>query len=433
MNHKESFTIGFKELLSNKLKTILTMLGIIFGVASVIAMLSIGEGARQESLEQIQLLGTNNIIIKQSSVGVENGKQVKSFSAGLSLKDMLSIKKLIPGIDTVTPQKEAVFNVSYKAKTGNVKIIATTANYPYTYNSKISMGKFFSKHHNDEYATVCVIGSGIKSKFFKFENPVNKSIKIGENWFHIIGVVGKKNISKGSEQLGVRNFNNEIYIPLQTLTCKMDLGEESQAVTGFRIVFVGSTGKQDANIAEKDKINLLTVKVTDDKKIGQTATLIERILNRKHYGTKDYEIIVPEEIIEQKQKTQNIFNIVMGAIAGISLLVGGIGIMNIMLANIMERTKEIGIRMAIGATKKDVLYQFLYEAIIISVIGGLIGVFLGFVLTSLITTYAEWKTIITPTSVILAFTVAVATGIGFGSYPAKKAAEKNPIESLRYE
>ncbi len=201
---------------------------------------------------------------------------------------------------------------------------------------------------------------------------------------------------------------------------------------GMFVVYWGM-GDQSVNIADRKPIDQLTVKVKENKPIRETAALIEKILSRKHYGVKDYEVIIPEQLLEQKQKTQIIFNVVMGAIAGISLLVGGIGIMNIMLANILERTKEIGIRRAIGATKQDVLEQFIYEAVVISVIGGLIGIITGYVITGIITSYAEWRTVITPFSVILAFTVSVCVGLIFGIYPAKKAADKDPIEALRYE
>jgi len=190
---------------------------------------------------------------------------------------------------------------------------------------------------------------------------------------------------------------------------------------------------QVADPIDRKSIDQLTVKVTNDDKILEVAHIINKILSRRHYNAADYKVIIPEEIMAQKQKTQRIFNVVMGAIAGISLLVGGIGIMNIMLANIMERTREIGIRRAVGATKQDVLIQFIFEALIISFIGGILGIITGYILTSIISNYAEWRTIITPYSIILAFFVSVLVGFIFGSYPAKKAAEKDPIESLRYE
>ncbi len=436
MKEIENFRIGLAELKSNKLRTSLTMLGIIFGVGAVIAMLSIGEGARQETLEQIELMGTNNIIIKEKNVTVSQGEKSKAaFSPKLNLHDGESIKELNPFVEKVTPQRESINNITYKSNIIEAKIIGTSDDYPYAYNSQLAAGTFFKKHHLQDYSNVCVIGSGVKEKLFKFENPINKEIKIHDLWFKIIGVIASKNVSaSGIENLGLRDFNNDIYIPITTMIFKMKkyVPESNGTLNMGNIVFFFDFGNFAQNY-DRTSINQLTIKIKKDAPIKKAADLIKRIMERKHYGVADYEVIIPEQLLAQKQKTQKIFNIVMGAIAGISLLVGGIGIMNIMLANILERTKEIGIRRALGATKHDVLYQFMYEAVVISIVGGVLGIITGFILTSLITGYAEWRTIITPFSILLAFVVSVAVGLVFGIYPAKQAAEKDPIESLRYE
>ncbi len=275
-----------------------------------------------------------------------------------------------------------------------------------------------------------MIGHNVRERLFKFENPLMKKIKIGDLWFDVIGVIADKNVSSGG--MGMRNFNDDIYIPLSTMMYKITKSAASEGeVTGM--VFFYGNEEEVANVVDRSTVDQLTVKVQDSNVLKEAADLTRRVLDRRHYGVKDYEIVLPEQLLEQKQKTQRIFNIVMGAIAGISLLVGGIGIMNIMLANILERTKEIGIRRAVGATRRDVLSQFMFEAIIISIIGGIIGIIVGYIMTSLISRYAEWNTIISPTAVILAFIVSVATGLLFGIYPAKQAADKDPIESLRYE
>lgn len=427
MHHLESFKVGWLELKSNKIKTTLTMLGIIFGVASVIAMMSIGEGARQETMEQIELLGTNNIIISKKELPKEINEQTINFSNGLSLKDGYSIAEIVPYVKNVTPQKERNFIVTYKSKQQELKVIGTSENYYDTYNTKMYSGSFFKKHHSESFANVCVIGYDIKTLFFKFENPIGKFIKIGDNWFRILGICASKKNSNVIKEIGAQVFNLDIYIPISTMNAKLEIIKTVKNNNFFM------NDEGNAKIIDNSQVDRITLKIDNDNNINNATTLIRKIMQRKHFNTQDYEVIVPESIIEQKQKTQKIFNIVMGAIAGISLLVGGIGIMNIMLANIMERTKEIGIRRAVGATRNDILMQFIYEAIIISVAGGVIGIIIGFLITSLITTYAEWRTIITPLSIFMAFTVAVGTGIGFGSYPAKKAAEKDPIESLRYE
>jgi putative ABC transport system permease protein len=434
MKKIESFKIGLNGLRSNKLRAALTMLGIVFGVAAVIAMMSIGEGARVETLEQIELMGTNNIIITKKEVTEEAGKESKaSFSTGLTLKDASAIKELVPLVQSVTPQKEVSLIVTYKSNLFKTKIVGVSPDYADVFNTKLTSGTFFRDFHLTSYANVCVIGSGIKDKLFRFEDPVGKKIKLGEQWFTITGVAGKKNIS-GSTGLGLRDFNLDVYIPITTLMYKTVVppDEQNRGGGGGGMRWRGNN-EDKASVIDRNSVDQLTVKVKDSDQLKEAAHLIKRIMERRHYGVKDYEVILPEQLLEQKQKTQRIFNIVMGAIAGISLLVGGIGIMNIMLANIMERTREIGVRRAVGATKSDLLSQFIFEALIISVLGGMVGIVVGFIMTSLISTYAEWKTIISPFSVLLAFFVSVATGLIFGIYPAKQAADKNPIESLRYE
>ncbi len=427
MKTSDILKIGLTELRSNKLRTLLTMLGIVFGVASVIAMLSIGEGARQETIEQIELLGSNNIIVKSKKIDANSITKKVSFSPGLNIKDGYSIKEINPFVKTITPQREAVVPVTYKSKILDMTIIGTLPNYIETFNSKVDKGRFINELHVNEYANACVIGASVKDEYFKFEDPINKKIKIDDLWFTVIGVMEAKRSVGGSSGAGFRNFNDDIYIPFTTMMYKMDKYDPDAQQIGW-------WQKQRLGLSiDRATVNQLTVKVYDDDQTGKSAELIKKILARKHHGIRDYEIVIPEQLLAQKQQTQRIFNIVMGAIAGISLFVGGLGIMNIMLANILERTREIGIRRAVGATGKNILSQFMFEATIISLVGGVIGIILGFILTSAITSYADWRTIITPSSVILAFFVSAAVGLVFGIYPAKKAASKDPIESLRYE
>lgn len=437
MHISESFRLGVSGLLSNKTRSALTMLGIVFGVASVIAMMSIGEGARQETLQQIELLGTNNIIINRKDVPSEEGKPAR-FSPGLSLKDAAAISAVARSVTSITPTRQLELSVFYHTKIQQLKIIGTTPLYPETFNSRITMGKFFTEAHAESHENVCVIGAGVVTAFFKFANPLKERIKIGDQWFRVVGVVAPKIVSQsGIKSFGLRDFNQDIYIPITTMTGKMESVEANETAAATRQM--GRRGRRvqssddEPRVADKTMVHQLTVKVDKTENLQTAAKLIERILHRRHFGVPDYEIVLPEQLLAQKQKTQKIFNVVMGAIAGISLLVGGIGIMNIMLANILERTREIGTRRAVGATKSDILSQFLIEAVTISVLGGLAGIVTGFILTKAISTYAEWKTVISPFAVALSFFISAATGILFGIYPAKKAADKNPIESLRYE
>ncbi|MCK6615124.1 MAG: ABC transporter permease [Ignavibacteriaceae bacterium] len=436
MNRTELLKLGLAGLLANKTRAGLTMLGIIFGVASVIAMMSIGEGARVETLQQIEMLGTNNIIINRIDNPRRTPGATVAYSPGLVIKDAESIQDINPFVESVTPARFLMLRVQYGSFADEMQIIGTTEEYPNTFNTRLLAGSFFKDYDLESAANVCVIGSGIKEEIFRFEDPLKKKIKIANSWFTIIGVAAPKNISSaGMKSFGLRDFNKDIYIPFSSMASKLEEPAESggRSITITRGRGRMNNNEQEAPKIDKNSVDQLTVKVKNSDQLTSAADLIRRQLERRHYGVRDFEMILPEQLLAQKQKTQRIFNIVMGAIAGISLLVGGIGIMNIMLANILERTKEIGIRRAIGATRDDVLYQFLFEALLISITGGIAGIVLGFVLTSLISTYAEWKTVISMLSVIIAFIVSAATGVIFGIYPAKKAADKDPIEALRYE
>ncbi len=430
MRKIENFKIGLAALRGNKLRTFLTMLGIVFGVASVIAMLSIGEGARQESLEQLEKMGTKNIIIERTDAEVVNGKNA-SYSPGLTVNDVESIKKIHPNVETVSPECSNNIQINYKNFREIIQVHSITPSYAKAFNLNLLEGRFLQEHHLTNKSNVCVISDGLKKKIAPFRNPIGDYIKVNDLWFEIIGIVSRKkneSLSDNKTQL----TEPKIYLPLTTFKYKVDLTKPKDSSSD--IVFFNPTQENNtAKVVDRKSIDKIIVSLKSDSNLHEDALLVKNILKRKHFGIKDYKVTIPVLLMEQKQKTQNIFNIVMGAIAGISLLVGGIGIMNIMLANIMERTREIGIRRAIGATQKDILSQFLYEALFISVVGGMLGVIIGFILTSLITSYADWRTIITPYSVILSFMVAVGTGLGFGIFPAKKASEKDPIESLRYE
>ncbi|MCX6568673.1 MAG: ABC transporter permease [Candidatus Aminicenantes bacterium] len=430
----ECFKIGLSELKNNKIRSFLTTLGIVFGVGSVIAMLSIGEGARRETIEQIELMGTHNIIVNKKSGSEPSEDRITSFSHRLSMDDGEAIQKINPYIEYVTPQKEDLYTIIYKSKVLETRVIGTTPNYPATYNSEVQTGRFFGPHHLEGFSNVCVLGAEIKEKLFMYENPLNKEIKIGSQWFRVIGVLASKKITpSGVSKLGLRNFNMDIYLPLTTMFYK--LTGNIRRGTAYYVQRSGGRSYMMMAGDESDpfSLNSLTIKVKKNAPMIEAAKLSSSVLSRRHRGSEDFEVIIPEELLKQKQKTQRIFNIVMGAMAGISLLVGGIGIMNIMLADVLERTKEIGIRRAVGATERDILYQFLSEAVIISMMGGVLGIITGFILTSIITGYAAWRMVITPISVVVAFVVSVCVGISFGIFPAKKAAEKDPAETIRYE
>ncbi len=443
-------TIALEAILSNKLKSILTALGIIFGVAAVISMLAIGNGAKQEILEQMKMVGVNNIIInpifeeqdEQQAEGENGKKQNQKFSPGLTALDLKAIKDIVPSVKSASSEISLNSFVQYEGLRMPAKIMGVSTDYFDLYNLPLDNGTYFSKQQEEHGIPVCVIGSNIKTKFFGKVDPIGQYIKFGSVWLQVVGVIKKNDVKvTGFENAGVSVYNDNVYIPVNTMLLRyknrsvinsQKLQSSSVGGGGFFIVsFGGNTNSQaPSNYHQLDRI---IVQVAETEDINTTTKIISRMLIRRHAGVKDFEITVPELLLKQQQRTKDIFNIVLGAIASISLVVGGIGIMNIMFASVMERIKEIGTRLAIGAKKADIIAQFLSEAVLISVSGGFIGVVLGIVLSKLITHFADIKTIVSPLSVLIAFGVSAAVGVVFGLSPAKRAAEKDPIESLRYE
>jgi len=446
--YSHDITIALEAIMANKLKSILTALGIIFGVAAVISMLAIGNGAQKEILEQMKMVGVNNIVVNSifeapdSQSDSENGnKQKQKFSPGLTLSDLEAIRQVVPSVVHISPEINLNSFIQYNGLRMQAKILGVTNDYFALFNLPLDEGNYFSANQEEHGIPVCVIGANIKTKFFSTENPIGKYIKFGNVWLKVIGVLAKSDVKvTGFENSGINVYNDNIYVPAKNILLRYQNRalvnskklNQGSSMRGFGfIIFGGSTETQaPKNYHQLDRI-ILQVKGTED--IASTSEILSRMLLRRHSGVKDYEITVPELLLKQQQRTKDIFNIVLGAIASISLIVGGIGIMNIMFASVMERIKEIGTRLAIGAKKADIVAQFLSEAVLISVTGGLIGVILGVILSKLITHFAGILTIISFSSIIIAFGVSAAVGVIFGLSPAKRAAEKDPIESLRYE
>ncbi len=447
--------IAVESIVSNKLKSMLTALGIIFGVAAVIAMLAIGKGAKQEIMEQMKMVGVNNILINpvipdKSSSTTEGEKQQKKFSRGLNLLDVDAIKETLPSVKRISPEISfnsiAMLNgVKYTAK-----LVGVSNDYFYLYNLPLVGGAFFNSFQEENGIQVCIIGANIRSKFFSKIDPLGQYIKFNGIWLKVIGVLQKTNVSlTGFEEKGVNVYNDNIYIPIQTMLLRY----QNRALLNTKLVseatsmqfFGGGSGGGMARVVVSsgdassntetnyNQLDRIVVQVTETEQLQPTTEILSRMLTRRHTGVKDFEITVPELLLKQQQRTKDIFNVVLGAIASISLIVGGIGIMNIMFASVMERIKEIGTRMAIGAKKMDIVVQFLSEAVLISVSGGFIGVFFGVIMAKLIEQIAGIMTIVSFFSVFIAFGVSAAVGVIFGYSPAKRASEKDPIESLRHE
>lgn len=439
--------IAMEAVITNRFRSMLTALGIIFGVAAVISMLAIGSGAQQEILDQIKLVGVNNIVITpttdlESGSSGEEGQDAKlkqKFSPGLTLKDARSIQSIIPTVSRVSPEVVYETYILKDGKQKQAKLTGVATDFFEIYNLTLSKGTLFNEYHISEASPVCIIGPSIKSRFFPKEDPINKYIKCGNIWLKVIGILENRIVSEGtSENLGISDYSNTIYAPIQTVLLRYrDRSVISASSLESGTFFMGnaviSFSGDAGTTGGENQLDKIVVQVKESDQLIPTTKILEKMLLRRHASVNDFEIKVPELLLKQQQRTRDIFNIVLGAIAGISLIVGGIGIMNIMLASVMERTKEIGIRMATGATRRDIILQFLTEAIMISVTGGLIGIFLGIVLAKIIMHLTDILTIVSPASILLSFGVSVAVGILFGYMPARKAASQNPVESLRYE
>ena len=448
--------IAWEAVLVNKFRSMLTALGIIFGVAAVIAMMAIGRGAQKEILDQMKLVGVNNIVIsskaekKKSSEKSDNSsqsetknnsdsKETKKFSPGLTLQDANSIRQVIPTVDKVSPEVIYEMDVIRGGKKTTTKVTGITPDFFSVFNLDLIQGEMFNEEQLKEGKSVCIIGSTIKGHFFSKENPIGKEIKCGPIWLTIVGVLRNREVNQQAlENLGISDYNNTIYTPIQTILLRYKdrslVNRNSFQGTTFIFSDRGIQVIDNENDnTSRNQVDKIVVQVKESRMVNPTTEVLKRMLLRRHAGVEDVEIKVPELLLKQEERTRDIFNMVLGAIASISLLIGGIGIMNIMLASVMERIKEIGIRQAIGATKRDIILQFLTEATMISITGGLIGIILGIVLSKLITELTTIPTIVSPWSVVISFGVSATVGIAFGFMPARRASQQEPVASLRHE
>jgi len=412
MRYVTEIQLAVSNLYTHKLRTFLTMLGMIFGVGAVIAMLSIGAGAESESLRIIDTMGLRNVIVKDREFKDEDLKKIRENSLGLAQRDIQAILSVTPEIETYSARKRVkTFQIfSFKGKSDDSNVVGVTPSYFRLARYDLAEGSFFAEPDEKDFEQFCIIGSRVKQKLFGYQSPIGQTIKIDKMWFTVTGVLADYNLTKDEfEGVKIQDFSNDIYIPLATALKKFELKRFE---------------------SELDEI-IISLKNTEALKAS--AVLISQVLTNTHGKAEDFSIIVPRELLEQNQRTQRIFNIVMSCIASISLLVGGIGIMNIMLANILERTREIGVRRAIGARRRDIWQQFLVEALTISFLGGLTGILFGFGVSRVVALYAEWNTVVTGTSIAMSFGVSAAVGLIFGIYPAVRASRLDPVEALRYE
>lgn len=412
MQYGENIRLALQGLVDHKFRSFLTMLGIIFGVASVITMLSIGEGAKREAIAKYQDLGVNNIIIREKSLSDEELEEVRAkFSPGLSLQDADVIREIVPGVEQIASQAEKSTDVRYDDKSAKSTIIGITPEFLHLMNYTVRQGYFINEKHYNERLKVCVLGAGVAATFFKGEDPIGKLVKIDDQWLEVIGVLESKSLfTETVGELAARDLNTDVYVPLS--------------------LFLNRFTRENILSSE---IQQITVQINSSNRLIEASTLIDEILKRHHFNNVDYSIVIPYELLKQEEKERQIYNFLLGAIAAISLLVGGIGIMNIMLATVMERTREIGIRRAVGARKIEIMGQFVTESVAISITGGIIGVFVGVVLSLIVSLFTDITTFIRPYSVFIAFSFSVIVGVSFGYLPAKNAANLKPVDSIRHE
>ena len=405
---------GFANLRDHKLRSLLTMLGMIFGVAAVVAMLSIGAGAQQKVMAFIEQLGVRNLIVQaKEAPNWEVFQKVRRTSPGLTLTDYDVIRKSIPDIEQGTPRKRfEASKVLPKPQQEIPVLYGVEPAYLTIGGLRVTEGRFFDALEESSAAPVAVLGTAAKDSIFGTNSPLGEHVKINEQWFRVIGVVGPQLASQG-DVAGVQSedLNNVIYAPLNAVRLRMENSESPR----------------------KDEVDALYLRLASPDTSVTNAEIVRGILNASHHNASDFAVVVPAELLAQQKRTEQLFNTVMVAIASISLLVGGIGIMNIMLAAILERTREIGVRRAVGARQSDIVRQFVIEAVLISFAGGFLGIVLGFAMSELIAWFAGWSTVVTFSSILLAFVVSISVGLVFGIYPALKAARLDPVEAIRYE
>jgi putative ABC transport system permease protein len=432
----------------NKLRASLTSLGILFGVASVIAMLAIGKGAEAEILAQMRLLGSNNVMItplveqREGPATEQDEKDVKKYSPGLTYADAQAIARVIPSVETASAEIVLNTSITREGHRRSGKLVGVDTSYFRLTNLDLGSGDWFTPLQVERGLPVAIIGNGVRTRFFTTENPVGKTIKVGETWVSVVGVLADRRVSdETAARLGIRDANMDVYIPVHTMLLRFrnraQLTQRDIELASRPGQFVtADSSESDERRAERtnrNQLDRIIVRVADSRVVPKVAEVTQRMLARRHNGVVDFEITVPELLLKQEQRTKNIFNIVLGAIASISLVVGGIGIMNIMLASVLERIREIGVRRAVGATQRDILFQFLSEAVLISVAGGVAGILIGMGLSIGIERLAGIQTMVSAVSVLVAFGVSISVGIAFGIVPAYRAARQDPVVCLRYE
>ncbi len=439
-----NFLIGLEAITYNGFRTFLTSLGIIFGVSAVIAMLAIGKGTEQEIAEQLKQVGSNNITItaiwkddqqkdKNQASEEKESEKVKRYTPGLSIADGENIVNTLKNyVDFASPEIELETPIMRNGKRLSGKIIGINNHFFDVAVLNVSDGNLFSNVNFSLVQPVCIIGKSLRAKLFTDIEPIGQKMKCGDVWLTVVGVLGEKNVSDQTiSSYAVRNANEEVYIPVNTMLARFK--NRAKITPSDMRRNNGDDDDQEKKPENYHQIDKLVIKVKNTDQMREVSEVVKKILKRRHNDVEDFEIQIPELLLKQQQKNKRQFNNMLAFIAGISLIVGGIGIMNIMLASVMERIKEIGLRQSLGATRKDISLQFISEAVTISISGGILGVLVGIGFCYAIDYFMETKTIITPFSILISFTISIFVGLVSGIAPARRAAKQDPVESLRYE
>ena len=408
---REAARAGLDSLRFHALRSFLAMLGIIFGVGAVIAMLSIGAGAEREALALIDAMGQRNVIVRAKDPERENDRQeIRKKSPGLAPRDVLAIREAVPGVESVVSEVQVeAWKVLSAAGRAKPEVKGVSHDFPELLPVPLREGRFFDLHDEETYAPVCVIGAEVRRDLFGFEPALGRPLKVNDQWLTVIGVIATSFGRREIQGVAVTRHGDKIYVPVTTARHRF----------GRDLL--------------KSPLDAVVVRMAEGTPVQESAAVVKSLLDRLHGGADDFTLVVPEALLEQSRRTQRLFDVVMGAIASISLLVGGIGIMNIMLATVLERTREIGVRRAVGARQADIRNQFVIESFAITAAGGLLGILVGVGIAKGVAAYAGWSTIVTPLSILVSVGVSGAVGLVFGIYPALRAARLDPIESLRYE
>ncbi len=411
MRATDAFRSALEDLSSHKLRAGLTMLGMMFGVGAVIAMLAIGAGAEKQALRLIDKLGLRNIVVRAKDFKPDELAEVRKKSLGLSPRDVDAIREAVPGAELIVPRLQVdVYKVLSAGGKTEAKVYGVSHLHTRLVHVPLAEGRFFDVRDDETHAQACVIGSGVRRDLFGADTAVGRDLKVNDVWCEVVGVMASEAPGGASLQgVSVGSTAHEIYLPLTTAIRKFD------------------------HDPLKSPLDEIVVHLAPGVSARQTESVVTGLLDRLHGGVVDYETVVPEALLEQSRQTQRLFNVVMGAIAGISLLVGGIGIMNIMLASVLEQTREIGVRRAVGARRRDIRFQFLVNAFTLSLLGGVAGVLVGVVIARIVSSYAGWPTTVTFASIALSTGVSATVGLVSGLYPAMRASSLNPIDALRYE